>query len=460
MFKKKDPDQNTSQNDINPGGHPLIEDDAGPAFYSASTKHDAFGPSALRGGTSTSSSGGTAAPSTKLLIAGPNFNTTGADNGGYYMIPPDNASAAGPNNIITAVNGVIEWFDKSGGLQSNQSLNQFFGSLSPLTNFADPNQAPPFDPRVVYDTASNRFVVAATEESDAGGSDTNTSNLLIAVSNDSNPNDGWTFAKINSDLVVNGADSWADFPQIATDGQAIYITANMFSHAGGVFEGSRLWILNQSDFALPSGQTLPSSATVSPTVGLYDPSDEAGLTSDLFSLAPAEIYGAFPNVSGSGTYLVAYNGDALAGGTGQAVDVIRVDDLLGSPTFTYQQLGVGNIDSAGQDATSIAPQRGTTKKIDAGDDRVLSAVWNNGSLYATTEVSPPSGLDAGHVTAHWFQIATADPSFGASAGLSLASQGNVSGSAIGSGVRTYDPSIAVDGAGDFVVNVSASGSSL
>jgi len=128
---------------------------------------------------------------------------------------------------------------------------------------------------------------------DAGGSDTNTSNLLIAVSNDSNPNDGWTFAKINSDLVVNGADSWADFPQIATDGQAIYITANMFSHAGGVFEGSRLWILNQSDFALPSGQTLPSSATVSPTVGLYDPSDEAGLTSDLFSLAPAEIVVGF-----------------------------------------------------------------------------------------------------------------------------------------------------------------------
>src|SRR5436305_14783422 len=98
MFTKKDPDQNTSQNDINPGGDPLIEDDAGPAFYSASTKHDAFGASALKGGTSTSSSGGTAAPSTKLLFAGPNFNTTGADNGGSFQIPPEHPSARRPHN--------------------------------------------------------------------------------------------------------------------------------------------------------------------------------------------------------------------------------------------------------------------------------------------------------------------------------------------------------------------------
>src|SRR5262249_53081034 len=118
------------------------------------------------------------------------------------------------------------------------------------------------------------------------------------------------------------------------------------------------------------------------------------------------------------------------------------------------QLNVGSIDTGGQYASFTAPQRGTSKRIDAGDDRMLSVVWRNGFLYAATDVLPPSGPDAGHVTAHWFKISATGSS------LSLSSQGNVSGSAIGSGVRTYYPSIAVDANNDFVVNFSASGPNL
>src|SRR5437764_12666263 len=95
------------------------------------------------------------------------------------MIPPDSNAAVGLNTVLTATNGVIEAFTKSGtalnifGGSNNESLNSFFaaglGSLV-LTNFNDSNQSGPFDPKVIYDPYTSRFILVALQESDAGGS--------------------------------------------------------------------------------------------------------------------------------------------------------------------------------------------------------------------------------------------------------------------------------------------------
>jgi hypothetical protein len=436
-----------SQTDLDPAANPLVESDRGPETAPVSRRLARF--RQLAGGGSEARAGAVATGATTIStgasFAGPSFASVGATTG-YYSIPPDNASAAGPNNIVVAVNGQIEVLSKTGAVQLNQSLVNFFKPLGPLANYADPNQTQAFDPKVAYDTTSGRFVVVALEQSDAGGAynDANTSRILVAVSNGGDPSNpaNWSYTAINSELTIGGAPSWADFPGLATDGAAIYITANMFDHATGNYQGSRMWVVNESTRAV-SAALDPSVASGATTAG----------SGELFTLMPAQMYGA---PAGAGTYLVSYDGARSRTASGEALDVIKVTNpfAAGGPSFSYQQVNVGNIDAAGQFAGFVAPQRGTSTAIDAGDDRALSPVWRNGSLYVAADVLAPSGADAGHVTAHWFQIGTTGSK------LALTQQGNISGAAIGAGVRTYYPSLAVDASGDVVVNVSASGPNL
>ena len=404
-----------------------------------------------------------ATPSPQLSFAAQNFTTVGTDNSGFYMIPPDPNAAVGLNTVISATNGVLEAFTKSGTAlntfngSNNISLNNFYvaglGSLV-LTNFNDPNQSGPFDPKVIYDPYSNRFIAVALQESDAGGSfnDTNKSNILIAVSS---PDTGgaltWKYTSINSDVIANGADSWADYPGLSVDGTGnIYVTANLFDHATGNYQGSRLWTIAENDIVTGAAGT---DATASGKATIYDPSVLSGATSagssELFTLMPAQLLpgsGAF--ATPSGTYLVSYDG--ASNSQGQVLNVIEVTpNGSGGFSFTSKQINLGNIDAAGQFASFTAPQLGTSRTIDAGDDRVYSVVFRNGLLYATTTVKSPS---TGFTTAHYFQINASNP-----ASLSLVSQGDVSGASIGSGVRTYYPSISVDANGDFAIGFSASG---
>jgi hypothetical protein len=404
-------------------------------------------------------------PSPQLSFAAQNFNTVGADNSGFYMIPPDPNAAVGLNTVISATNGVLEAFTKSGaalnifGGSNNESLNSFYvaglGSLV-LTNFNDPNQSGPFDPKVIYDPYTNRFIVVALQESDAGGTfnDANTSNILIAVSS---PDTGgaltWKYTSINSDVIANGADSWADYPGLSVDGTGnIYVTANLFDHATGNYQGSRLWTIAENDIVTGAAGT---NATATGKATVYDPSVLSGATSagsnELFTLMPAQM---LPGTAGtsfaspSGTYLVSYDG--ASNSQGQVLNVVEVTpNGSGGFSFTYKQINLGNIDSAGQFASFTAPQLGTSRTIDAGDDRVYSVVFRNGYLYATTTVQSPS---TGFTTAHWFQINASNPS-----NLTLVQQGDVSGASIGTGVRTYYPSISVDANGDFAIGFSASG---
>jgi len=407
--------------------------------------------------------GGT--PSPQLSFAAQNFNTVGTDNSGFYMIPPDPNAGVGLNTVITATNGVLEAFTKSGAAlnifsgSNNESLNNFFaaglGSLV-FTNFNDPNQSGPFDPKVIYDTNTNRFIVVSLQQSDAGGTfnDSNTSTILVAVSS---PDTGapltWSYSSINSDVITaNGANCWADYPGLATDGTNIYVTANLFDHATGNYQGSRLWTLPFTQSTTNASQVTFGSSHV------YDPSTASGATaagsSELFTLMPSEM---LSNLPGGGVFLVSYSGARNA--QGELLNVIEVSNpqATGGPTFTYRQISLGNIDSAGQFASFTAPQKGTSRTIDAGDDRVYSVVYRNGYLYAATTVIPPSGSDAGNTTAHWFQIGVNQTSATTPATLSLVNQGNVSGSSIASGVRTYYPSISVDANGDFSIGFSASG---
>lgn len=366
-----------------------------------------------------------AAPPLGTTIEGPNFDLPA-------QFPPDANAAVGPSHVVEVINSNIEWVAKTGGPVSNQTLQNLFSTTAPI-------QQPgvvPFDPRVLYDQYSGRFVVTALAGKESTASPG--SAILIAASNSADPNAGWTTGFIPTGLMINGSQTWADFDGLGLDQQAIYITANMLGTINEAFFGTRLWIVNKS--------VLYSSGTVQANV--FDPASLTGTAGR--TLQPAHMYGAEP--AGAGTFLAQYSG-FVNNGTAY-VNVIRVDNPLGNPSFVQHLVPAGVIDNVGA-IFPDAPQPGTSTGIETNGDEgreALNAVWRNNSLYFASQLIPLGGPDAGHVTAHWFNVNTST--------FTMNDQGNVSGGAISPGAFTYYPTVAVDAQGDLGISFAASSSTL
>ncbi len=358
-----------------------------------------------------------------------NFDEDGATTG-YYHIPPDPSGACGTNHVVNAVNTSIEWYTKSGTLLSRKSLKNFFTSLSPQTNT--------FDPKVIYDQYEDRFVVITLEKVSSPAR----SRIFVAVSATSDPTGSWYYLDIDALETINGDESWADYPGLAVDEEAIYITVNMFSFSGN-YKGMRLWIIDKGT----SGGFYAGGSAI---YNRYDPYAATGMSSYAVTTQPAHVFDA---PSGDfGTYLVAYSG--YHGGTTEYLLVFLVNNPISSPSFTAQWISCGDFDDNSV-AIPEAPQNGTSTTIATNDRRTLNAVWRNNYLYTVATCVPPSGDDAGEATAHWFQINTTDPS-----SLTLYDHGNVGGEDIAPDCYTFFPSIAVDQHGNIGIGFSASAASI
>ncbi len=350
-----------------------------------------------------------------------------ASNDGFYHIPPDPIGAVGLDHVVSVVNTSIEWHTKSGAQQNSQSLQSFFASLSPVNST--------FDPKVIYDQYAGRFLVVTLEQQDtADGDSVNSSRLLLAVSDDSDPNGLWYFHAIDSRVTIGGVDEWADYPGFAVDEQVIYLTANMFSFGANLFGGARLWIIDKTDFY--SGGAA--------SVAVHDPSAAAGASAA--TTQPAHMFGTAQ--AGLGTFLVR---SGFSDGTNEFLSIIRVEDPLApSPTFTHQFVDVGDIDDMTVSMPN-APQAGSLELIETNDRRSLHAVWRDNALWAASTIVPSSGPDAGQATAHWFKIDTSNLG-----SLSLADQGNAGGNDVDPGAHTFFPSIAVDKDGNMAMGFALS----
>jgi Ca2+-binding RTX toxin-like protein len=342
------------------------------------------------------------------------------------FIPPDPSGAAGLNHLVDVVNTQIQWFTKAGALQNTQSLQSFFSSPTST-----------FDPKVLYDLGSNRFIVMTMEQQgrNTGSAADDVSRIYVAASNSSDPNGGWTKFSFDSKVQIGGVNYWADYPGFAVDEQAIYITANYFPFEGSGATYSRLFIMPKA--------TLYAGGT--PTVTLTNPNLSTGLGFDIFTLQPAEVVGDV-NGATTGTFLVSTslsynNGD-------EALAVIRIDNPLTSPTFNTQFLNVGNL---GTTNVPDVPQLGSATLIDAGDGRAYDAVWKNNKLYLVNTID----VGDGQATAHWYQINTTNL-----AALTLTQQGNITGEDIAAGTSTYYPSIAVNNNDSIAIGFAASGPSI
>jgi Leishmanolysin len=228
---------------------------------------------------------------------------------------------------------------------------------------------------------------------------------------------------------------WADYPGIAVDEEAIYVTNNMFPNTGSGFGGSFLWILDKTSF--------------------YTTNDSnAWKVFNLFSTAPAGTFQpamvrATTGIPGNnvGTYLVTHV-CADPPGVGGFV-TIRINNPLpiAPPTTTLVRSDVINTNQY-LCGLQDAPQSGSTGLIETNDPRALEAVWVNNVLWVTFTVRE----SANGQTAAWYARLSAN---GVNA-PALLDQSVINGEDISAGAFTFFPSLDVNSAGVAAFGFSAS----
>ena len=100
---------------------------------------------------------------------------TGADT---FWWPNDPNAVTGPNHVMDIINGIYRIYNKSGTLVGSGGLDSLFSSLTPGVATLDPN--------ITYDDIAQRFVI------EANGSGSDITNAYFAVSNTSDPTQGFT----------------------------------------------------------------------------------------------------------------------------------------------------------------------------------------------------------------------------------------------------------------------------
>jgi hypothetical protein len=264
------------------------------------------------------------------------------------FIPPDTAGAVGPTRLLSTLNSNYVIQDRSGAVLSTVSMSTFWASVGATD---------PFDPRVLYDPYSGRWLVAAVANPGLP-----TSEVLYGMSDSGDPAGSWHLYAASVD--PTGA-TWADFPTIGFDQSTVAIGVNLFTTATGEYAGSsKLFAIDYPRlkaggapaplvFSIPNGFTVQPAVTYSPT--------------------ESTLYLVEHGSSSAGTYyFFALSGEKLSGGTSP------LNNPLGPWTIP------GGAD--------ILPQRGGYP-IDSADARIGNAVFRNGHVYYAQTIGLPAGRD-------------------------------------------------------------------
>lgn len=321
---------------------------------------------------------------------------------GWY--PPDPDLAVGSNHVVAVVNSSIAFFTKSGTKQFQQTAGSFFSGLAVDTFI--------FDPKCFYDRVHDRFVLVFLEQDDA----TQLSKLLLAVSDDGDPNGTWYRYRIESKLTYNGSTYWLDYPGFGYNKDAYVVSGNMFGFVSG-FAGAQFVVIPSAP--LLSGQPATS-------VSIHDPGSSSVQIADMMDINREVVFGASRSSSTTIKLFAIQNPGTL------------------SPTLVSSNVTVPSNSSP----TGPAPST-SGRTLSTVDGRVFNAAWRNGRL-VTGHTTAVSGINA----VRWYELNTSTwPESGAP---SLVQAGNIASSA----EHYFTPAIGINSQGAISVLFTASSSTL
>ncbi len=250
--------------------------------------------------------------------------------------PPDPNNAVGPNHVFEMVNlaGII--YLKNGTVvKSTFPLSGFFKVSGTLS-----------DPEVLYDSISGRWFASII--------DISVNSIIIAVSTESDP------TGIFNLYSISGGSNVPDQPFIGTSNDKFAIAGNDFSSFTGTFVGVQYWIINKSE--LVSGSSSVHFLTSTPDTSMVTLRPVRHLTST------SEFY-MVTNCIGSCV------SNRLT--TTSTVELLTVNGVPpGTVSVTTQTFSISTSSSPPN-----AVQPGTRTLLVTNDNRILSAVWESGTLW-------------------------------------------------------------------------------
>ena len=320
------------------------------------------GPQSPAGGGALSP-GGAAAPAGLSLTVTPGTPLSSAlgdgANGsllGTQLTPPDMGFTANGTKEVEFVNLVGKiWTGTTPGTAF--SLVSFFSPSSPSDSVSDP--------WVKWDAGSGRFF--------AGIFDISLGGEIMAVSQTSNPGGSWFLYRVQYPSTAGGitAGGCPDQGKGGVDSNVVGLGFNEFSESGvagcpsaAALQGAAVEVFNKSQML--AGSSLNFTFT--------------NPLSSYFSLVPADTL-----TSSATTEYFA----SLSSGTGTALHRVT---SVGVPPATVTLTALADITVPGYSNPPAAAQKGTTTKIDAGDDRTQNVVALGTDMTVTATVGcTPSG---------------------------------------------------------------------
>jgi len=282
----------------------------------------------------------------------PGINATGWN-------PPDPDIGVSPTHVVEVVNVAIAFFRRDGTKIFEQELGQsgFFQGVA-TAGFV-------FDPKCFYDPIHRRFFVVALEQDDAA----QISGLLIAVSDDSDPEGNWHRYRIEAKQTVGENSFWLDYPGFGFSNDAIMITGNMFGFTGG-FNGIQFVVINKAPLMTGSPATITRFSQQGGSVQVSRCANDPNAS---------VLYGMnFGNTSTARVH-------AVVGGGGPSPTLQSVDVAIPS----WAGPATGGISVGGN-------------QLDALDGRIFNVAYRSGKLWATHGIRA-SQSDPRNV-ARWYEL--------------------------------------------------------
>lgn len=283
---------------------------------------------------------------------GPKF--AGMTMNGWY--PPDADIAVGPSHIVQVVNSSFAIYTKTGTKQLEQTFQTLFNGVAVATTL--------FDPKVIYDRFNDRYVMVVLEKSTSP----QISKVLVAISDDGDPNGNWYRYRLEAKLTVGGVDCWLDYPGFGYNQDGYVISGNMFGFADNAWRTT-------SSIVLPSAAVL-SGGTASTTT-FQD--------NQIITIQYAEMLGETTSVLyGIGSFNNNYH------------KMVAIRNITTTPTMVTRLQAVAAWTDPPATAASTSGQT-----VDGGDGRLFGAVWRGGQLVTSHAV----GINS-RVAVRWYDIAT------------------------------------------------------
>jgi len=259
---------------------------------------------------------------------------------GTSGVPDGAAAVSGGGYVVTSNNTHIQFFNSAATLIYNAPEEDFWSPMEPTGIICDP--------RIIYDTYNNRFVILAQH-----GSSSDMTELFFAFSKTSNPMDGWWYYEFDAN--PGDPDRWFDYPFLAYNGDNLIISGNMYGDDES-FGGTKIFILDSGDGY--SGNPIEW--------GYFEDVDYNG--SNLYRCAAVSYpFGGY----GPGFYL-------WTRGDSEVFVLLDVtDDLAGSPVLnTYL------VDSPYSNPSAAnAPQLGSTQTLEVAAPIQSAYYGGDGKIY-------------------------------------------------------------------------------